>query len=477
MVYAILIAYIAITFLTSLRGARAKSSTPEGYFLANRNLGTVALFFTIIATNFSAFYFLGFAGEGYRVGYPYYFIMAFGTGFACLSFFFIGEKVWKLGKEKKYITPSELIRGETGSKWLQWIFALVMIVFTFPYLALQLIGAGYLMENMTGGEVPYLVGAGILTLFTIGYVLIGGMSSVASTDLKQGILMMILMLAAVIWITQALGGFSHAQELVFESVPELFKRTGVGDIYTPQKWFSLLIFWVFCIPMFPQIFMRFFIAKDLGRLRKSAVMYAAIPIFISILPILIGVMGHLTFPGLTGREADQILPKMLVAHSPEWFSALVMTGALAAFMSTLDSQLLALSTIVTRDMVLPFRPKMTHKGQVKNGRIWVVIFAFIGLAIAWQPFATIFAMGKLAFSGLSLLFPTVIAVLYIKPFPKVVCIISILVSEVLLIALYNGWIPGNWLLGFDAAIVLLALQGVVIGGVFVIRHAIGSRLV
>jgi hypothetical protein len=53
--------------------------------------------------------------------------------------------------------------------------------------------------------------------------------------------------------------------------------------------------------------------------------------------------------------------------------------------------------------------------------------------------------------------------LYVKPFPKVTCIASILLSEVVLIALYNGWMSDAWLLGFDAAIVLLALQGLVIG--------------
>ena len=103
MIYFILITYIAIVFLGSLRGVKQDATTPEGYFLANRNLGTLSLFFTILATNFSAFYFLGLAGEGYRIGYSYYVIMALGTGFACLSFFIIGTKVWQLGKDKGYI--------------------------------------------------------------------------------------------------------------------------------------------------------------------------------------------------------------------------------------------------------------------------------------------------------------------------------------------------------------------------------------
>ena len=119
MIYIILVLSIAIVFIGSLRGSKNQSSTPEGYFMANRGMGTLALFFTILATNFSAFYFLGFAGAGYRIGYAHYIMMALGTGFACLSFFIIGTPVWKLGKQHGFITPSELIFHQSKSKMLK----------------------------------------------------------------------------------------------------------------------------------------------------------------------------------------------------------------------------------------------------------------------------------------------------------------------------------------------------------------------
>lgn len=463
MVYAILITYIAIVFLGSLRGAQQDATTPEGYFLANRNLGTITLFFTILATNFSAFYFLGFAGEGYRIGYTYYVVMALGTGFAAFSFFLLGTRIWRLGKANGYITPGELIHAQSGSRSLRWLYALVMVIFTFPYLALQIVGAGYILETITNGSIPYLWGASLLTLFTIAYVWIGGMRSVAKTDLKQGLLAIGLMLAAVVVITQSLGGLTAANEAVFAIAPDLFERAGQGNKYPPQKWFSILIFWLFCIPMFPQIFMRFYIAKDLSKLKKSALLYGGIPILISLFPVIIGVLGHLSFPDLNGKAADQILPMMLVEHSTEWFAALVLTGALAAFMSTLDSQLLALSTIVTRDFILPFRPKMDLSQQVKVGRIVVVIFALIGLGIAANPFDTIFDMGKLAFSGLSVLFPITLAVLYWKNIHPVSAIFAIICGELLLLAFYYRLLPETWLFGFDSYLIALLVVSLIIG--------------
>jgi SSS family solute:Na+ symporter len=469
MVYVILIGYIAIVFLGSLRGAKKDVTTPEGYFLANRNLGTLALFFTILATNFSAFYFLGFAGAGYRIGYSHYVVMAFGTGFACLSFFLLGTKIWRLGKQKGYITPAELIRDQTGSLILAYLYSGIMLLFTFPYLALQIIGSGYILEAITQGQVPYFLGATLLTLFTIGYVWIGGMKSVAKTDLKQGMLAITLMLAAVMVIGNSLGGLTLANEKVFEIQPELFFREGMGNAYPPQKWFSMLIFWMFCIPMFPQIFMRFYIAKNLPTLKKSALLYGLIPLFISILPVIIGVLGHLTFPDLMSlepelmkKETDQILPKMLLEHSPEWFAALVMTGSLAAFMSTLDSQLLALSTMVTRDFILPYRKKIDLRQQVFIGRIWVVIIAFIGLAIAAQPFTTIFDMGKLAFSGLAILFPVTLMILRGGGVNPKFGIASILVGVLLLLGFYYKIISSEWLFGFESPIIVLAVSFLIV---------------
>ena len=144
-----------------------------------------------------------------------------------------------------------------------------MLLFTFPYLALQIIGAGYILENITNGAIPYIWGTTLLTIFTIAYVWIGGMKSVAKTDLKQGLLMIFLMLVAVVVISNSVGGLTAAHEKVYALQPELFSREGTGNAFPPKKWFSLLIFWVFCIPMFPQIFMRFYIAKYINTLNIS----------------------------------------------------------------------------------------------------------------------------------------------------------------------------------------------------------------
>ena len=132
----------------------------EDYFVASRTTPSLVLFLTMAATNFSAFTVFGFSGEGWRAGYAYYPIMAFGTGFMALTFVLIGLPAWRLGKEHGLITPPELVHHLTGSSGLRLLFFLVMTVFTLPYLAMQPMAAGYALETLLG--IPYFAGAALI---------------------------------------------------------------------------------------------------------------------------------------------------------------------------------------------------------------------------------------------------------------------------------------------------------------------------
>lgn len=467
--YLFIAAYLLLVLVVGIAGYRRQNDTPQEYFLAGREIGTVVLFFTLIATNFSAFTFLGFAGAGYRVGISYYPMMAFGTALVAVSFYFIGYKVWLLGQEKGFITPSELIAERLGSQSLKIIFLGVMTIFTLPYLTLQPIGAGYLLENLTNGQIPYFFGATVLTLVIVLYVFAGGMRSVALTDVLQGVLMFVLMIVAVLTIAHSLGGITTANRTVYQQLPELFSRQGVDNFFTKPKWFSYMLLWVLSVPMFPQMFMRFYIPRTPTSLKVSAVLYPLITATMFICPVLIGVWAHIPFPNLAGKATDQALPMMLTEYTPIWIASFVMVGALAAFMSTLDSQLLALSSMLTRDVYISYlRPNASLSEQTLVGRILIVILAIIGLIIAYNPPATIATIATQAFTGLAVLFPTVIAALYGRNINPLSCIISILVGEAALIGFQLKLIPASLTFGFLPVVPIVTLCSVIIvlGSVF-----------
>ncbi len=461
--YLTLAVYLIFTLWVGLIGYKSQTNTAEDYFLANRSLGAIVLFFTLSATNFSAFFFLGFAGSGYRIGISYYPMMAWGTGFAALTFYFIGDRVWRLGKQFALITPAELIFNRFQHQPLKLIFLGVMVIFTLPYLTLQPIGAVYLLENLTGGQIPYFLGETFLTLAIVFYVCIGGMNRVALTDVFQGILMFVLMIVALLAIAHGLGGIGTANQAVYDLNPELFTRQGVDNFFTQKKWFSYMCLWTFTLPMLPQMFMRFYTPKTSASLKVATIFYPIITTILFICPVLIGMWGHLVFPDLIGKEADRIFPLMLNEYTSKWLTSLVMVGALSAFMSTLDSQLLALSSMITRDVYTTyFRPQASLSEQTLVGRLLIVVLAIIGLILAYQPPESILALATQAFTGLSVLFPTVIATLYGRNVSPLSCLLSILVGEGILVGFQTGVIPPSFTLGFLPVIPIVAISSLII---------------
>ena len=429
----ILALYLAISIGIGIFG-RSKEDTSEDYFVASRKINPWVLFCTLAATNFSAFFFLGFSGSSYRAGWGFYGIMAMGTSLVGLSILLLGLPIHKLGKEKGYMTPPELISGETNSKYLGWIYGSVLVVFTLPYLATQPMGAGILLETLSNGQIPYFTGACLLTLVMVSYLILGGMKSSALTDVFQGILMfgILIIFVFTFFMNDEIGGFSKGGEKLWDNSPEKFVREGN---FTWQIIFSYVLLWPITVPMFPQLFSRFYIAEDDKAIRTAAWLYPTIVPILFLFPVIIGVYGNIVdFDHvLSKKESDNILPLLLTEYAPLWAAALVSIGAMAAFMSTADSQILAMSSIITKD-ALSSNQIIEPKNEKKTGRILIIILAIIGLLLAYDPPNTIFDIVSQAFTGLAVLFPTTVAVLYWKRVRANSCIISIIAGEILV-----GW--------------------------------------
>ena len=441
-----LVASLVLGWMARDRG----DATAEDWFVASRTIGPVVLFFTLAATNFSAFFYVGFAGASYAKGFAFYGLLAMGTSLVGVSMLLLGLPTWKLGQEHGYLTPPEMVAGQTGSRVLGIVFALVLIVFTLPYLAIQPHAAGILLEQLTDGAIPRFAAAVGLTLVMLAYLWMGGMRSSAWTDLFQALVMIGLLAVGVVAVMRGMGGFASAGDRLFASNPELFVREGK---VTVRQWVSFMLLWPMTVPMFPQMFQRFYIAKSPRGLTTAAWLYPIVVALLFLLPVLFGVYGHLDFPDLQGKEADQIVALLLGEHVAPWLAALVLTGAIAAFMSTADSQLLAMSSIITRDVL---------GGAVKAPELWVgrvamVVLAAMGLAIAYEPPGSIFDIIKQAFTGLAVLLPTVVAVLYWPRVRAEACIVSICVGEALVFWSYLGGLPERLTMGMHPSTSVVAI--------------------
>jgi len=452
----LVIIYFIILLSLGFLAHRLTKKTPQDYFIANRSFGSIILFFTLIATNFSAFTFLGFAGSGYNYGLGQYGIMGFGTAIMAIMFYVIGRKVWRLGKKNGYITPPELIGKKFDSKTLRLLFMGVMVIFTIPYLATQAIGAGILIQNMTG--VFWQIGAIVTMIVIMFYVLYGGMRGSGWTDVIQGIIMIATLTVAVIFIAVNLGGFEAANTASYAAKPELFTRPGGTGFFIPQLWFSFMFLWIFADPMFPQIFSRFYTAKNEKSLKTAMVLYPIVVSFLFLFPVLIGVWAH--GAGVHPENTDMVLPMMVQKYAMPVYS-FVMIGALAALMSTADSQLLSLSTMLSHD--IPFKKKRIS--EINIGKILVILltfFAILFVVAGYDPSTGIMGtLVKTTFSGLAVLCPTTIAVLYWKNVTKYGCLLSIVVGEIsVFLFQYNylpnfGFLPAIWAVFISTVVLIL----------------------
>jgi SSS family solute:Na+ symporter len=375
-----------------------------------------------------------------------------------IMFFVIGRKVWILGKKKGYITPPELIGDRFNSKLLRIIFMVVMVVFTIPYLATQAIGAGLLIQSMT--EIGWQIGAIITMLIIMVYVLLGGMRGSGWTDVIQGIIMISALSLSVIIISHNLGGFEAANTEVLKNNPQLLTRPGGNEFFTIQIWFSFMMLWIFADPMFPQIFSRFYTAKNEKSLKMSMILYPLIVSLLFLFPVLIGIWANGVGLDLDNSNADMVLPIMVKNYAPSIYG-FVMIGALAALMSTADSQLFSLSTMLSKDLSLK-RIKFSDITVGKITVIFLTFFSIIFVICGYDPKSGI--MGTLvstSFSGLAILFPTTIAALYWKKASKFGCIASIIIGEITVFLFQfkffpsYGFLPYLWALIISVIILII----------------------
>ena len=400
----------------------AGNSSDEIYFLSGKKMSTVVLLVSTAATNFSAFTILGLSGAGYRLGYAFYPVMAFGTGFMALGMYLIGGPLGELGRKRGYVSPADFIQDRFGSPVLTRLYAAVLVVLTLPYLALQPISAGIILETFFG--VPYRAGVIICTVIVALYTIRGGMRAVARTDLIQGIIILFITAAAYAAVTRRFGGFRDVHDIVYKSAPQLLERFGGGKGVGPGVLAGYIVLWFFADPMFPQLNQRFLAAKDSRTLEKTVIIYPVVTMLLFFLTISVGVIGAGVIPGLSVSDSDRIWPVLISRAAGPVLSAIFMIAPLAAIMSTLDSQLLSLSSIVTRDIL-----NKKDSGYLKIKSITLVIAA-AGLIIALFPPDNILDfINKSSFLGYAALAPLVFGGLYGKKLNSIGAFSSIICGE------------------------------------------------
>jgi len=465
--YLSIVLYIGIFAFRRSRG----SANAEDYFLANRSLGPFVFLLSLLGTNMTAFAILGSSGHAFANGIVTYGLMASSSALIIpLSLFFIGTRVWALGKQQGFMTPVQMFRNRWECSHIGTVIFVVQAALLVPYIIIGVMGGGTAMQAISGGRVPYWAGGAIVALVVMSYVFFGGMRGTSWVNTFQTSLFLIFGTIALVVIGSSIGGFSNVIESL-ESSP------ATSPLLTHERMSPLFFISYMFIPLssitFPHMTIFCLTARKMGQFKRTVIFYPLCMIAIWVPCVFLGVVANgvkdapqieaklearrtLATQGasLTPAERDELRRKsasddillvMLERFAPLWLAGLLGAGIMAAVMAS-DSQILALSTMFTEDVFAFYggKARFGEAVQVQTGRVFVILLTLVAYAIALQVPESIFSLAvQYAFSGYSSLFPLFVAALFWRRSTKWGALACVLWTAVAVIAtaIFQSQVP------------------------------------
>ncbi len=391
------------------KAAEKDLNTLEEFFILSRSMSLIPVFFTVQATWWSAFAFLGATSFYYYNGPVYWTTIGWDLFFAIL-FFVVGKRIWFYGKSYGYITATDFIMDIYQSKFLATIVTVIMLLFTIPYFQIQITGGAYLIEVASKGLIPRQMGALIFTTVIVIYVWTGGLRAVAWADIFYGTMMIISAVVGGAYIIYHFGGMSNLFVQVGEIMPGALTLPGPTGTAGAMLWLSMFIIVPIGAIMSPPLWIRMYAARD-------AKCFYLIPFLLgiysclNIAPMLIGNAGIVLEQDVV--LSDSLFPRIFMNHGPYFLAYVVLIGAAAAAMSTSNSQIHAISTTYTIDIHRRHvNPGLSDIRLLRVGRYVTVIFAAFSFLTYLHIPGLIIQIGLAALSGTAQLIVPVVGALF-----------------------------------------------------------------
>jgi SSS family solute:Na+ symporter len=445
--------YWAYCIFWGWKGART-SRTPSDYFIAGRGIGMWVFVLAATATSFSGWTFVGHPGTIYKTGLPYAFASFYAITIPLTGVLFL-KRQWLLGKRYGYITPGEMFSDYYQTNAMRLLTVVVAMIFSVPYLGIQLKASGLLFSRLLKGTVLQDTFAGsieggaiLLSVVVFIYVASGGLRSVAYVDCVQCILLAVGIVALGFVALDLVGGWqSFKQGLValakvnpeMVSIPtrpessSFLERSGTMFFEgSGGAWTGLMIltymFALMGIQSAPAFSMWAFANKDPRPFPWQQVVASSI--------VIGGIMFVFTaFQGLGGAlldrelvpganrlglpQSDSLVPYLIdtLSSSFPWLVGLLAVCALAAMQSTGAAYMSTASGIITRDLYRHFFNRdASHAAQVLVGRISVAIVVGLALFVGLASGDLLVLLGGLAVSYGFQMWPALLGICYFRFF-------------------------------------------------------------
>jgi SSS family transporter len=362
--------YLILQFVIAWMASRS-IKVEDDYFVAGRRLGVFAVGMSVFATWFGAESVMGASGaiaaDGLSGGRadPFGYTICLVAMATLLAF--------KL-RETGVLTFVDFFRqrfGPTSEK----IAAVLTIPTSVIWASAQLLAMGEIVASVTGlpTGAGLLIGAAVI----IGYTTIGGLLGDVITDIVQGGVL-ILGLIVLLIVVLASGDFS------FDRIsPAQLSFSGFNQQGESESLLATLDSWM--IPILGSLVAQEAISRFLGATtpsvaRRGCLIAAGLYLVVGSIPALLGLLGAAN--GFEVENQDAYLPALATAYLGPVLYVILMGALVSAILSTVDTTLLAISAIATRNLVEPFAPGIPEKGRVALGRVLTAFAGIVALGVA-----------------------------------------------------------------------------------------------
>jgi SSS family solute:Na+ symporter len=425
----VIIVYLAVAVFIGVFSTRFLRKTGADFFVASRSMGPFVLLMSLFSTNMTAFAILGSSGQTYLHGIGVFGLMASASGLIipCVLFF-VGTRLWSIGKKFGYVTQVQYFRDRWESNFLGTVLFFVLVFFSAPYILTGLLGGETIFAGLTGYPKDYKwVGSLVLCVVVCIYTFLGGMRGANWVQTFQALLLLTFGTIGFVAITNDLGGFGHVLEKLQESSKASRLLAREGEIST-LKFLSYTLI-PLSVGMFPHMFIHLLTAKKLTTFRYTFVLYPLCIATVWLPSVLLGLIAAGEIPGLKKAELNGALVLLYHQHASTLLAGLFGAGVCAAIMGSLDSHILCLGSMFTQDVVAHYGwiDERNERVKVLVARFFVVfLLAVVFLVIRFVHAPTIFSTGTWCFSAFSSLFPILLAALFWKRSTKLGAYLSTL---------------------------------------------------
>ena len=404
----ILVAYLLfMLWIGNYAAAHSTGITEADYFVTGWKTSWIGISFSIAATFASGAYVLGTIGVFYGnpsalTGY------AFGTTFAPFLLWILGRRIWAIGRKYGYSTFTDLIGDYYQSEKLRVVVSILICIFFAPYLAVNFIAPAILITQVSGGgPAVFWLSCLVFGVITTIYTWRGGMRAVIWTDIAQTIIM-IVGFAIIIPILFGIGGGWSA---VWEKLPEkiaTYKPDG-GSFWIVLSWF-----WIvgFMQTGNPDRAFRLLVASDLRQIRKGCIASIVLLTIWSLVGFFLGWSLAVVVPGIA--KTDMAFGEAINKFIP-WMMPVLMVVVWAGGMSTLDSGMIAISAMLSKDVYRRnINRQATDKQVYKVGQGINIVLGILAFIVAGLNLKTLwFFVGSTAAISMQWT-PMIIGALYWK---------------------------------------------------------------